>query len=147
VPYRIFDQSDAQREQGYGLSLRRVAYGPLLPLLEISEAEFILEVAVDRKDGKVDSTFIDFVTGEAALTAPYPSDGIRSNRKRLREVIQGKIEIEFNHKLTRIKEDNGRVVATFANGVQVSGDLVVAADGVHSFSKFLHSTSLISYNK
>lgn len=142
VPFRIFDQSDAQRPQGYGLTMRKRAIEGLLPILGICEESFRTAVAVDRKDGAIDSQIIDMVTGEMANVSPYSSEAIkdfRCNRKRLRLMIQGSLKIEFNHKLTSIREDNDAVVASFANGAEVSGDLLVAADGLHSFGKLLHN--------
>lgn len=146
VEFRIFEQSDEQREQGFGLTLQPPVTELLPPLLQLSFKDFKNAVAVDRKDGTIIPQLMDFVTGEVAQANTYPSDAIRSNRKRLRLIIQGSLNIEFNHKLISIREANGTVVAGFANGVEVSGNLLIAADGIHSFSKFSDTRTVQYFN-
>ena len=140
VAFRIFDQSDAQRPQGYGLTMRRKAIDALLSVLGISETDFRVAVSVDRNEGAIFPHLTDTVTGEMTDNSTYSPAVVkefRSNRRRLRLLIQGDLYTEFNHKLISVEEENDAIIACFANGVRVSGDLLVAGDGVHSFGKYL----------
>jgi 2-polyprenyl-6-methoxyphenol hydroxylase-like FAD-dependent oxidoreductase len=80
------------------------------------------------------------VTGEKLGAGAFKSEVLkdfRANRKQLRLTIQGDVNIEFNHRLVSIESRDGSVIASFANGSQIKGHILIAADGIHSFSGFL----------
>jgi hypothetical protein len=110
-----------------------------VPVLGLSEAELRTAVAVDRKEGAISTNLINIITGEklggGAFKPEFLKD-FRANRKQLRLTIQGDVNVEFNHRLINIESKGDSVIASFANGAQVTGNLLVAADGIHSFSEF-----------
>jgi 2-polyprenyl-6-methoxyphenol hydroxylase-like FAD-dependent oxidoreductase len=108
----------------------------------MSEAVLRTAVAVDRKEGAMSTNLMHIMTGEklgAGAFKPKFLKDFRANRKQLRLTIQGDVNVEFNHMLVSIVSKDGSVMASFANGAQITGDLLVAADGIHSFSGFLWS--------
>ncbi|KAF2103096.1 FAD/NAD(P)-binding domain-containing protein [Rhizodiscina lignyota] len=136
VQFRIFDQSLAERPQGFGLTIREATIPKLLELVGIDEIHFRKAVAVDRNHGSYSSFLTNLVTGEhygaGAYSSGYSKD-FRSNRERLRKMIQGDVKVEFGFKLVNFEMHRTGVTAEFANGIKVEGTLLVAADGVHSF--------------
>jgi 2-polyprenyl-6-methoxyphenol hydroxylase-like FAD-dependent oxidoreductase len=58
------------------------------------------------------------------------------NRTKLRQLIASKVDrtkISFGRKITAITQHPDRVDVTFADGSITTGDILVGADGVHSF--------------
>jgi monooxygenase len=142
ISFRIFDQADEQKEQGYGLTLRQDVVEQLVPVLGLSEGVLRTTVAVDRESGIMSTNLMHITTGEKLVAEAFKPEFLRdfrANRKRLRLTIQGDVNVEFNHKIVSIDVEDRSVLANFANGAQVSGDLLVAADGVHSFSELLRT--------
>jgi 2-polyprenyl-6-methoxyphenol hydroxylase-like FAD-dependent oxidoreductase len=140
IPFRIFDQVDEQKPQGYGLTLRQETVERLVPVLGLSEAILRTAVAVDKKAGAMSTNLMHIITGEKLGAGPFKPEFLkdfRANRKQLRLTIQGAVNVEFNHRLVNIESKDDSVIASFANGAQITGDLLVAADGIHSFSEFL----------
>lgn len=140
-PFRIFDQAPSNRFQGFGLTLHADTISILLDMLEIDEPTLRRLVSVNRKTGYMPQSLCDAETGElyndrspAALNAAELKD-FRTNRERLWTTIRGNLEIKFSHKLVDVQRRGDGVVVEFANGDRAHGSLLVAADGVHSFSK------------
>lgn len=50
----------------------------------------------------------------------------------LRNLVRDDV-VHLDHKCIGVEEDDGQVVARFASGKEVSGDLLVGADGIHSY--------------
>ena len=76
----------------------------------------------------------------------YRDDGsghwVRANRTRLRDWLATKINVRFNKQAVRIEENENTVTVHFKDGSKASGDILVGAEGVHSPSTFLHSSSV-----
>jgi 2-polyprenyl-6-methoxyphenol hydroxylase-like FAD-dependent oxidoreductase len=51
IPFRIFDQSPAEKPQGFGLTLREGTFTKLFEALDTTEDLFRRAVSVDRKQG------------------------------------------------------------------------------------------------
>lgn len=136
LPYRIFDQRRAWTSQGFGLTLREDTISQLLPLLGLSEAELRTQVAVDRKQGLSNNFMVDVTSGEhfgvGAFKDGYATKDFRSNRDRLRTAIGGSVKIEYGNKLKCFSTTEDGITAEFESGLVVKGDILVAADGVHS---------------
>ena len=138
ISFRIFDQSPEERPQGFGVTLREATFPKLLDLLGIDETSFRRAVAVDRKSGSYPAYGTNIVTGERYSVGPFRagySKDFRCNRERLRSLIRGDVEVEFGWKLVGFSSRGDGVTAEFGNGERVEGSLLVAADGVHSFSE------------
>ena len=83
--------------------------------------------------------------GTVPLGAPLPDGTVAQTMKRARltrllqdEAIRRGIPFEWGRRLTdALVTADGRVVATFADGAQASGDLLVGADGVHSATRHI----------
>ena len=63
-----------------------------------------------------------------------PQQHTAVNRRTLREVLMGHLEdtVRFGHALQKVEQSHDKVTATFANGAVLSGDVLVAADGIGS---------------
>ncbi|KAF1978542.1 FAD/NAD(P)-binding domain-containing protein [Bimuria novae-zelandiae CBS 107.79] len=136
IPFRLFDQQTEYKSQGFGLTLREDTTAKLLPLLGLEEQDFRTRVAVDRKQGLSNSFLANTVTGErfgaGAFKAGYATKDFRTNRGRLRGTIMASVKVEYGHKLKSFSSTTSGVKVVFENGVKVQGDVLVAADGVHS---------------
>ena len=136
IPFRIFEQQTRYKTQGFGLTLRENTCKKLLPLLGLEEQDFRTRVAVDRKQGLVSPFLVNITTGEkfgaGSFKAGYATQDFRTNRERLRETIVGEVNVEYGHKLQSFASTSDGVEILFENGLRVKGDILVAADGVHS---------------
>jgi monooxygenase len=138
IPFRIFDQQPSSKPQGFGLTLRADTIAKLLPLLGVEEHDFGPCVAVDRRAGKTNTFLVDVETGARFSAASFKEGASardwRTNRERLRGEILGDVagRVEFGCKLSTFSATATGVRAVFENGLVVEGDVLVAADGVHS---------------
>lgn len=136
IPFRIFDQQSEWRSQGFGLTLREDTTQKLLPLLGWEEQAFRSSVAVDWKKGLSNGFIINTLTNErfsaGSFKASYATKDFRTNRERLRGTIMGDVKVEYGHKLISFNSTPTGVEVVFENGLKISGDVLVAADGVHS---------------
>jgi len=72
----------------------------------------------------------------AELYARYGMAYTQVNRTKLRQLIASKVDrtkISFGQKIAAITQHPDRVDVTFSNGSTATGDVLVGADGVHSF--------------
>ena len=60
---------------------------------------------------------------------------VRANRSRLRDWLATNIDIKFNKQVSKIEEEKDSVTVRFEDGTSATGDVLVGADGVHSFGK------------
>jgi salicylate hydroxylase len=71
-------------------------------------------------------------TAEAAFGAPY----YHAHRAELLDLLVAALgldHVHLGHHVTAVAEANGKVTATSEQGLTVSGDVLVGADGIHSF--------------
>lgn len=136
VPYRIFDQQTGYKPQGFGLTLREETTLKLLPLLGLDDQGFRKRVAVDRKQGLSNTFLVDTISGEhfgvGSYKEGYATKDFRTNRERLRATILGNVNVEYGHKLRQFSRRSNGVTVQFEDGLEVDGDTLIAADGVHS---------------
>lgn len=136
IPFRIFEQQTKYKSQGFGLTLREDTCKKLLPLLGLEQQDFRTRVAVDRKQGLSSPFLVNITTGErfgaGSFKAGYATQDFRSNRERLRGIILGEVKVEYGHRLKSFASTSSGVEVLFENGLKVKGDILVAADGVHS---------------
>lgn len=141
IPCIVFEQSTPDKKsQGYAITVRDWAFKPLLAGLGgVSIEAFKNAVAVDRAlggSGWVDLTFRDNATGEALMN-PEPHEGtlFRANRSILRDWLSDGVDVRYEHKLKAVQGKPGDVKAVFQSG-EVTGSMIIAADGVHSSGGF-----------
>lgn len=145
IPVIVFEQSHPDRSQGYGITLRDWAYNALLEDLGnvTSLSDFQQAVATDRgigRTGWVDLTFRNNGNGDTLFNPDPPKPGqrnsiFRANRSFLRSWLAEGVDLRYGHKLEGFQGEPGHVKATFENGFQQEGSMLVAADGVHSTGK------------
>ncbi|KDN60958.1 hypothetical protein CSUB01_10510 [Colletotrichum sublineola] len=141
IPCIVFERSAPDTTQGYAITVRDWAFNPLLAALDgVSVDAFQKQVAVDRLlggSGWVDLTFRANDTGELLFNPEPPRAGheaalFRANRSVLRNWLGHGVEVRHGTKLTAVKGQPGNVTAVFESGEEVTGSMIVAADGVHS---------------
>jgi monooxygenase len=145
IPVIVFEQSQPDRSQGYGITFRDWAYNALLEELgnRIGVSDFQRAVATDGAIGRtgwVDLTFRNNGTGETLFNPDPPKPGqpntiFRANRSFLRNWLAEGVDVRYQHKLEGFQGEPGHVSVSFENGVVQEGSILVAADGVHSTGK------------
>ncbi|KAI0481302.1 hypothetical protein GGR56DRAFT_688930 [Xylariaceae sp. FL0804] len=153
IPLLLFEQGERDDSQGYGITLRDWAWGPLLAALGTSEADFRAAVAIDAGDGSLGNGFIRGIAydGQTGQELFLPSGGsagdfFRANRRRIREWLLSRIDSdrirwgcrvtvkppapaadeEATTSFTLIAAEDGTTTPL------VRAAVLVAADGVHS---------------
>lgn len=72
---------------------------------------------------------------KAKIALPENADLTSVRRSTLQKVIVNKLttkRIVFGSKLVDVKENKNEVIAILENGLEIKGDILIAADGVHS---------------
>lgn len=114
----------AATRHGYGITLQRSAYQPLLKMLSLDEKSFRRSLAVDT--GVAGNGFVDRDRDRSLL---------RANRRRLEELLREGLDIRWDHELADLSPSSSsreNVGVIFHNGVEVQSSAVVGADGPHS---------------
>ncbi|TKW55870.1 hypothetical protein CTA1_11757 [Colletotrichum tanaceti] len=141
IPCIVFERSALHATQGYAITVRDWAFNPLLAALGgVPVKAFQEQVAVDRLlggSGWVDLTFRANATGESLFNPEPPRAGdeaalFRANRSMLLVWLGIGVEVRHGLRLTAVKGHPGNVTAVFDSGEEVTGSMIVAADGVHS---------------
>lgn len=106
--------------------------------------------AIEARQPVVDSAFptnsVEFLSGTGKRLGEVPIGGgtvagpHTIKRATLYRVLHAEaarrgIPIEHGKRLTGAETTNGRVTATFDDGTQAQGDLLVGADGIHSATR------------
>ncbi|WP_040807217.1 FAD-dependent oxidoreductase [Nocardia concava] len=138
------DSGVGSRTQGYRIRIDAQGQRSLAACLPGELVTLFRETAaVARSGGRFVDTGLNEITGRAVETwqpsvqseAEDDQDGDLSvNRQTLREILMSGIEgrIRFGKELIHVEEGLDRVTARFRDGTTVAGDVLVAADGVHS---------------
>lgn len=141
IPFQLFESSDQNSEaQGYGITLRRWGYEPLVRALGVPLEDFIHAVACDGAVGgvgRIASSMIDAANG--AVLVPDMADGreghIRANRGKIREWLIQHIDpssLQWGKKVCAVACEKDFATVTFEDGSQASCAMLIAADGIHS---------------
>jgi 2-polyprenyl-6-methoxyphenol hydroxylase-like FAD-dependent oxidoreductase len=129
------DQSVSFRNQGYRISLKEEGSRALRDCLP--ENLFQLTVATAIKSA-TRMVFLDHRLNQkfAKPIPPLPEDAFFGvHRLTLREILLAGLEEMVHFGKTFVQFDHvhdGRILASFADGTQAYGDLLVGADGTHS---------------
>ncbi|ORY96574.1 hypothetical protein BCR43DRAFT_491923 [Syncephalastrum racemosum] len=140
IPYKIFerDTSPDMRSQGWSISVRDLCLGPLEDTIDPAKFATLgstsaVNPAMPRE---YDIALVGAHTGTIFLktsAAKNPSPMYRVNRRRFRAWLMDGLDIEWNKKLSELREtEHGNVSVTFEDGTQTEGCLVVGADGWRS---------------
>lgn len=114
----------ANTRHGYGITLRRSVYQPLLHILSLDEASFRHKLAVDTA-----------LEGNGCVGPHQDKSLFRANRRRLEELLRGGLDIRWDHELAELKpsEDISKgVEVVFRSGPRVQSSVIAGADGPHS---------------
>jgi salicylate hydroxylase len=133
---RLFEQAAAFAEVGAGIQISPNASRLLLRLVPAArlEARAVRPVAVHQRRWQDGRTLQRAPLGDAvasAFGAPY----FHFHRADLLAALAQTFppeRVHFRHRLAELAEHGDRVVARFANGVEVEADVLVGADGIHS---------------
>jgi 2-polyprenyl-6-methoxyphenol hydroxylase-like FAD-dependent oxidoreductase len=150
----VYESSPRDASQGYGITLRSWAYGPLIEQLHVPFEDFCSAVATDGAvggRGDINPTLHDALTGQPLVQAApaktgSPGGGLfRANRNRLRTFLLQGVNCHFEHSLASLDAagEGNLVTARFSNGVVATGCVLIGADGV--FSKGIVSTPFSFY--
>jgi len=126
----VFEQADELREIGAGVTIFPNA---TLLLQRVGLADEIEKIGCPIS-GQVMRTS----TGELINESTIPSTGIRSYNVHRAEFLkllvdaQPKGTLRWGHRLSAVREIDGRVCLSFSNGATFNSDAVIGADGIHS---------------
>ncbi|OQE96497.1 hypothetical protein PENNAL_c0001G03148 [Penicillium nalgiovense] len=138
--YSIHERDESAFYRGGGFSL--TIHWALQQLYDILPEELsarIFECVGNPeaiKNGHMGSfTFLNLRTGNPAFQTSLPQGwkGARMSRVRFLELLMTDLDIQYSNRLSEITfPTNDKVRAHFENGHQVTGDLLVGADGANS---------------
>jgi flavin-dependent dehydrogenase len=122
----IFEKRDAPARHGYGISTR--SWPPLLKLLQMDEATFRFEVAVDRENGG---------SGRMQKSFSLKNDTyFRATCGRFESLLQQGLDIRSDisssHTCTEASHSKTGNVIVFKDGKRVPSTFTVDTCGVHS---------------
>ncbi|KAI6778299.1 uncharacterized protein J7T54_008477 [Emericellopsis cladophorae] len=137
IPFEVFERDEhvSSRGQGWAITLHWA-----LPYLKKMFSEQTMtdidSVQVDPdadRDGQGKFVFINLKTLEPRFRIP-PSQRRRVSREKLRRVLLHGVshKVNWNKSLSSISQTPDGVVATFEDGSQFEGSIVVGADGTNS---------------
>ncbi|GIZ38812.1 hypothetical protein CKM354_000221300 [Cercospora kikuchii] len=148
IPFTIFEAKEsatqARNERDWGMSIQwgLSLLGSLLPPDLLDRLQ---EVSVDPhyvvpEEGNVMPVY-NVETGERIKSVPLVQM-LRVSRRKFRALLAEGLDIQYNHRLTDITEqDNGHIQATFSNGQKAIGTLIIGADGANSTLRTLAFSS------
>ena len=137
----IFERDDGpwERPQGYRLHIDADGAGALASALSSDLFELFDMTAMEPEPYTtiVDTAFdlrrrIPIDAPEPPLDPRPPIRHANVNRATLREILLRGLDVHFGARLVSYRSDDNGVIAHFADGRIVRGDLLVGADGVHS---------------
>jgi 2-polyprenyl-6-methoxyphenol hydroxylase-like FAD-dependent oxidoreductase len=125
IPAVIYERSNSDLRNNYGITLYNSTYRPLLESLGINEDEFKSQIAIHHPENN----------------EPI-SDGrrLRVNRAALTRVLRKDLDIRWEHKLSDISASTSPRSAVFTFGGQGETrdySLMIGADGAHSATRSL----------
>ncbi|KAK4553904.1 hypothetical protein LTR86_009079 [Recurvomyces mirabilis] len=141
VPYQLFerDVSPTARSAGWGLTLNwsLPTFRSLVPddvLARLPET-LVNKAAVDAGE-KGRFTFFDLDTGTAKWKVPA-TERIRVSRERLRRLLLTGLDVHWGKALSAVRKVENGVTATFSDGSEATGCLLVGCDGANSQTRKL----------
>lgn len=140
IPFALFERGSRieQRDQGYRLRINAAGQDALARCLPVDLLYLLYQSAtqadadpwcIDEQLKPVSAnTPQSWASGAAALP------DLVVHRQTLREILQCGLtdDMHFEHRLESFHETTGGVLARFANGIEVQGQLLVGADGARS---------------
>lgn len=115
----LYEKASSSPRNLYGVTLHASTYKPLLDLLEIDEATFRRQVAVDGASG-----------GNGAIHGQQSA--FRAHRQRLESLIREGLDIRWEHAVDKVEQTSSGTVLHVKDGEKVEQKCSVATDGVHS---------------
>lgn len=135
IDYQIIEKSPDGQQQGFSLGIWHNTR-QLFAHLHLEDSLDALGSRMHLYQVRDDSGQLLRSITFAELYARYGIAYTQVNRTKLRQLIASKVDrtkISFGRKITAITQHPDRVAVTFADGPIATGDILVGADGVHSF--------------
>lgn len=137
IPFQIFERDEdvMSRGQGWAITIHW-ALPYLRQLLSPETFSLLDDCQVDPEVGRNDTgnfLFINLETLEAKFKIP-PNERRRVSREKMRNVLLDGVKehVQWRKRLVDIQTSADGVTATFEDGTQASGSLVVGAEGSNS---------------
>lgn len=123
----LFEKGDAKVRGHYAITLHPWAYQPLMKLLDMDELTFKEAVAVDQNVGGF---------GKMHESARPEEGSFRVHRGALERLLAEGADIRWEHRLLdtpeNARDSNNSNLLRFQGQQDVSADIIIGADGVHS---------------
>lgn len=135
IDYQLIEKSPDGQQQGFSLGVWHNTR-ELFAHLQLEDSLDALGSRMHLYQVRDDSGRLLRSVTFAELYARYGMAYTQVNRTKLRQLIATKVDrtkISFGQKITAITQHPDRVDVTFADGSATTGDVLVGADGVHSF--------------
>jgi 2-polyprenyl-6-methoxyphenol hydroxylase-like FAD-dependent oxidoreductase len=135
VAVDVFERDASAKVRGQGFRFRIDANGDAALQTCLPSNLYALYRATSNRPAAPPSAAYDHQMQVIFRMSPGGiSQHMAVNRRTLREVLMGGLEdvIQFGHALVKVEQSCDEVTATFADGTAVSGDVLVAADGIGS---------------
>ena len=133
---RVFEQADAPRELGFGVG---IAPNAMAALQELGVADAVLPHTVTPLSGEARHVHGSVIRRFAGSLDAGGFTETYLPRLILRPALHGALlegvgadVVEVNHEARAFHIEGDRVAVSFKNGVTVTGDVLVGADGIHS---------------
>lgn len=137
IAAEVFERDESAAVRGQGFRFRIDADGDAALEACLPANLYALYLATSSRPVAPTAAAYDWQMREV-FRMPQPIGGdathMSVNRRTLREVLLAGLEdsVRFGHALVWFKQSANGVTARFANGAEVTGDLLVAADGIGS---------------
>jgi 2-polyprenyl-6-methoxyphenol hydroxylase-like FAD-dependent oxidoreductase len=133
----VFERADAQRLEGFGLNLWPNAVRSLYSLGLRAEFDQIA-VPLQRYWTLSSEGEVLYDRPVADWPEKYGAPVVGVYRRDLNDLLAtalGTEHITFGSELATVRDEGTRVVCTFTNGKEATGDLLIGADGIHSTTR------------
>ncbi|KAH6853277.1 hypothetical protein B0I37DRAFT_358896 [Chaetomium sp. MPI-CAGE-AT-0009] len=130
TPFCIYERDHHlhSRFSGWGLSINSEALGNCLPDSLFNRLGYIQVDPQQQPTSDVGTGFLNLETAQPWITIPS-SFRRRVDRGRLRELLATDIDVKWTKRVDRFRPTNSGISVVFADGTEVEGSVLVAADG------------------
>jgi 2-polyprenyl-6-methoxyphenol hydroxylase-like FAD-dependent oxidoreductase len=135
IDYQLIEKSPNGQQQGFSLGIWHNTR-QLFQYLQLEDSLDALGSRMHSYEVREDSGRLLRHVNFAELYARYGMAYTQVNRRKLRQLVVSKIDstkIAYGQKITAINQHSDRVEVVLSDGSTATGDVLVGADGVHSF--------------
>lgn len=136
----VVERAQAGPLDGYGIDLSGTGYDiagrmGILDQLAARRLRLVSVAFVDAADRV--TARLDQPLAEKVLRGPYLALMHTTLEETLADAVRGKVEVRHRQSIAKVRQSDGGVEVTFADGAQEGFDALVGADGVHSRTREL----------